>query len=43
MSEKLETQDKRIQALENWRWYILGIGAVLLFIINKLPWAIFFG
>jgi DNA repair ATPase RecN len=36
MSEKLETQ-------ENWRWYILGIGAVLLFIINKLPWAIFFG
>ena len=43
MSEKLETQDKRIQALENWRWYILGIGAVLLFLINKLPWAIFFG
>lgn len=43
MSEKLETQDKRIQALENWRWYILGIGAVLLFIINKLPWAILFG
>ena len=43
MSEKLATQDKRIQALENWRWYILGIGAVLLFILNKLPWAIFFG
>jgi DNA repair ATPase RecN len=43
MSEKLETQDKRIQALENWRWYILGIGAVLLFLVNKLPWAILFG
>jgi predicted RNase H-like nuclease (RuvC/YqgF family) len=43
MSEKLEKQDKRIQALENWRWYILGIGAVLLFILNKLPWAVLFG
>lgn len=43
MSEKLEKQDKRIQALENWRWYILGIGAVLLFILNKLPWALLFG
>lgn len=43
MSDKLEDQDKRIQTLENWRWYILGIGAVLLFIVNKLPWSIFFG
>ncbi len=43
MTEKLEKQDKRIQALENWRWYILGIGAVLLFILNKLPWAVLFG
>jgi DNA repair ATPase RecN len=43
MSEKLEKQDARIQALENWRWYILGIGAVLLFILNKIPWALLFG
>lgn len=43
MSEKLEKQDKRIQALENWRWYILGIGAVLLLILNKMPWPTFFG
>lgn len=43
MSEKLDSQDKRIQALEKWRWYVLGIGAVLLFIANKLPWAAFFG
>lgn len=43
MSEKLEKQDKRIQTLENWRWYILGIGAVLLFILNKLPWVLLFG
>lgn len=43
MSEKLDSQDKRIQTLEKWRWYLLGIGAVLLFILNKLPWAVIFG
>ena len=43
MSEKLDSQDKRIQTLEKWRWYLLGIGAVLLFILNKLPWAAFLG
>jgi anaerobic ribonucleoside-triphosphate reductase len=43
MSEKLDKQDKRISALENWRWYLLGIGAVLLFILNKIPWAALFG
>lgn len=43
VNDKLDNQDKRIQTLENWRWYILGIGAVLLFIINKLPWESFFG
>jgi predicted RNase H-like nuclease (RuvC/YqgF family) len=43
MTEKLEKQDKRIQSLENWRWYLLGIGAVILFILNKLPWALLFG
>jgi murein L,D-transpeptidase YafK len=43
VNDKLDNQDKRIQSLENWRWYILGIGAVLLFIINKLPWESFFG
>jgi DNA repair ATPase RecN len=43
MSEKLEKQDKRIQALENWRWYLLGAGAVLIFIVNKIPWSTFFG
>jgi exonuclease VII large subunit len=41
--KKIEKQDMKIQALENWRWYILGIGAVILFILNKLPWASFFG
>jgi predicted RNase H-like nuclease (RuvC/YqgF family) len=43
VNDKLDDQDKRIQSLENWRWYLLGIGAVLLFIVNKLPWEAFFG
>lgn len=37
MGEKLDKQDKRIQMLENWRWYILGIGIVIIFILNKIP------
>jgi predicted RNase H-like nuclease (RuvC/YqgF family) len=41
-TEKLEKQDQRIQTLEKWRWYLLGIGAVLLFVLNKIPWAVFF-
>jgi DNA repair exonuclease SbcCD ATPase subunit len=43
VNDKLDNQDKRIRSLENWRWYLLGIGAVLLFIFNKLPWEAFFG
>lgn len=43
LSEKLDKQDERIKTLENWRWYILGIGVVILFILNKLPWSLLFG
>lgn len=43
MSEKIEKQNERISSLENWRWYILGIGAVVVFLLNKLPWALLFG
>lgn len=43
MTEKLEKQDERIQTLENWRWYLLGIGVVVLIILNKLPWTLLFG
>lgn len=42
LGEKLNRQDKRIQDLENWRWYILGIGAVIVFILNQVSWTSFF-
>jgi DNA repair ATPase RecN len=42
LSDKLDHQDKRINSLENWRWYILGIGAVIIFILSKFPFSSFF-
>jgi rubrerythrin len=42
INTKLEKQDKRIRDLENWRWYMIGIGAILLLIITKFPWAALF-
>jgi F0F1-type ATP synthase membrane subunit b/b' len=35
VSTKLDTQDKRIRALENWRWWILGASAALIFILTR--------
>ena len=35
VSEKLNVQDKRIRALENWRWWILGASAALIFILTR--------
>lgn len=43
LNEKLDTQDKRIRALENWRWYVLGGTAVIMLILIKFPWTILFG
>lgn len=42
-NSKLAEQDKRIAALEGWRWYVAGIVAVIVIIANKIPWTPFFG
>ena len=43
LNAKLDTQDKRITTLENWRWYIAGgIGAII-FLVKIVPWPNFFG
>jgi F0F1-type ATP synthase membrane subunit b/b' len=34
VSEKLDLQDKRIGDLENWRWWIIGVSAALIFVIT---------
>ena len=42
VSSKIEKQDERITALENWRWYIIGVSAVIIFVITLVPWGTFF-
>jgi rubrerythrin len=43
LNSKLDNQDKRIQSLENWRWYIIGVSAAVIFAITLIPWDKFFG
>lgn len=43
INNKLAEQDKRITALEGWRWYVAGIVAVIVIIVNKIPWTALFG
>jgi CRISPR/Cas system CSM-associated protein Csm2 small subunit len=42
LGKKIDQQDKRIRALENWRWYVLGVAAVIMLIITKFPWSALF-
>lgn len=46
LSEKTDKAFKdsnaRLSALENWRWYLLGAIAVLVFIAAGIPWQIIF-
>lgn len=35
LSSKLDKQDVRIRALENWRWWILGAAAALVFLLDR--------
>jgi hypothetical protein len=30
--------DRRITALEQWKWYVLGAAGVIGFIIAEVPW-----
>lgn len=43
VNKRLEDQDKRIATLEQWKWYVAGVMAVIVIIINKFPWTMFFG
>lgn len=36
MLKQLNNQDQRIRSLENWRYYLAGMGAVVLFILAKV-------
>lgn len=43
LHDRITQQTKRINALENWRYYMMGVGAVLLFLVAKLNWPQLFG
>jgi hypothetical protein len=36
MLAKLSAQEKRIQGLENWKYYMMGMGAVVAFVLAKI-------
>jgi septum formation inhibitor MinC len=35
---RINDQTKKINVLENWRYYVMGIGAVMLFMLAKINW-----
>lgn len=43
VSDKIQMQDNRITSLENWRWYIIGVSAVIIFTLTIVPWDRFLG
>jgi len=41
-NDKLDKQDQRITKLENWKWYAMGIAAILIFVLSVFPWNVLF-
>lgn len=38
IDNRLTKLDDRIKMLEQWKWYIMGLGAVVIFILANIPW-----
>lgn len=43
LHERITQQTKRINALENWRFYVMGIGAVILILVMRMNFPNIFG
>lgn len=39
---KLDKQNERITSLENWKWYVLGISGLVIFVLTVFPWSLIF-
>ena len=39
---KFDEKEERIRALENWRWYVLGIVFAVAFFLSGVPWKVVF-
>lgn len=42
MHARVNDQNKKVTALENWKYYMMGVGAVLLLLMAKLNWPTLF-
>ena len=38
LHSRINDQTKKINALENWRYYMMGVGAVMMFLLAKFNW-----
>lgn len=43
VATQMSDQEKRIQSLENWRWYLIGMGVIILMVLDKVPFVNLFG
>ena len=42
LHERITQQTKRVNRLENWRYYMMGVGAVVLLLLARINWPDFF-
>jgi predicted RNase H-like nuclease (RuvC/YqgF family) len=40
---RLNEQTKKVNVLENWRWYFMGMGLVLAIVVAEINWPTLFG
>jgi CHASE3 domain sensor protein len=38
LHDRITQQTKRINALENWRYYMMGVGAIVIILVAKINW-----
>lgn len=43
LDKRLTQLDNRIKILEQWKWYMMGLGAAMVFIAAQMPWSTFIG
>jgi hypothetical protein len=43
LDRRITEQDNRVKALEMWKYYMMGIGAVVIFIAMRIQWPALFG
>lgn len=39
LDSRLSKLDERIKILENWKWYMMGLGAIMIFLAMQINWS----